>query len=70
MKDITSKIYESCSKGEFTFDCDEILKSNNEDELWDAFEEVCARIAAYKVTKKNVPEEWNKLKEDIKNKLK
>ena len=70
MKDITLKIYESCSKGEFTFDCDEILKSNNEDELWNAFEEVCARIAAFKATKKNVPEEWTKLKNEIRNKLK
>ena len=48
----------------------EILKTNNEDELWNAFEEVCSRIAAFKATKKNVPEEWNKLKNEIRNKLK
>ena len=70
MKDITLKILESCTKGEFTFDCDTILKSNDENELWNAFEEVCNRIAAFKATKKNVPEDWIKLKEDIKNKLK
>ena len=32
----------------------EILKSNNEDELWNAFEEVCSRIAAFKATKKKI----------------
>lgn len=70
MKDLKDRIYESCTKGEFSFDCNEILKSTNNDELWDAFEEVCARCAALKSTKKPVPEEWNKLKEEIRNKLK
>ena len=57
-------------KGMFSFNANEILNSNDEDKLWNAYEEVCVRISFLKTTKQDVPEEMNELKKAIVNKIK
>lgn len=56
-------------KGMFSFNANEILNSDDENKLWNAYEEVCVRISFLKTTKQDVPEEINELKTTIKNKI-
>ena len=43
--------------------------SKDINKLWDAYEEVCCRIATMKTLNQNVPEDINKLKQDIVKKI-
>lgn len=54
----------------FTFDENTILNSNDVNKLWDAYEEVCCRIATMKTLNQNVPENINTLKQNIVKKIK
>ena len=56
-------------KGMFSFDTNEILNSNDEGKVWDAYEEVCVRISFLKTTKQDVPEEMTELKNKIRKKI-
>lgn len=54
----------------FTFDTTEIFNTNNVEKLWDAYEEVCVRLATMKTLNQDIPDEIKKLKQDIVNKIK
>lgn len=56
-------------KGMFSFNTNELLNSKDINKLWDAYEEVCCRIATMKTLNQNVPEDINKLKQDIVKKI-
>ena len=54
----------------FTFDTTEIFNTDDVNKLWDAYEEVCARLATIKTLNQDIPDEIKKLKQDIVNKIK
>lgn len=54
----------------FTFDKKTILQTNDIDKVWDAYEEVCARISALKSTRTLISESMLNLKQDLINKIK
>ena len=54
----------------FTFDKKTILQTNDIDKVWDAYEEVCARISSLKSTRTLISESMLNLKQDLINKIK
>lgn len=54
----------------FTFDEKTILQTNDIDKVWDAYDEVSARLATMKFLNQDIPDEIEKLKQDIVNKIK